>query len=130
MSSLAPSPSCDEGESDSLTTAYEQLTEVLEKRAGEDLRIAFQYTTESIDIHHLDEALLEADRLPRIENLRERALETAATTTDSKVRAHGEVEAVATTHEDVLVLVFLASEREGLVAVLDRHGDALVGTLV
>lgn len=130
MATLSPSPSHEDGESDNQTAVYEQFTSVLKERAGDNLRIIFQYTPESIDIHHLSDTLLEADLLPRIETLRERALKTAAMTADSKLQSHGETEAIVTTHEDVLVLVFLATEREGLVAVLDRDADTLVGSLI
>lgn len=130
MATLSPSSNRQDGESDNLTAAYEQFTSVLEERAGDNLRIIFQYTPENINIHHLSDTLLEADLLPRIETLRERALKTAAMTADSNIQAHGETEAIVTTHEDVLVLIFLATEREGLVAVLDRDADTLVGSLI
>ncbi|MCG1003767.1 MULTISPECIES: hypothetical protein [Halobacterium] len=109
---------------------FRRATEAIKQRGGDALRIVFQYERDAVDVQYVEDCRLDEDLLPRIQQLRERALELGDTTADTEVDAHGEVETVLAVHEDAVVLYLLVTPDEGLVAVHDRTGEPFDGDLL
>lgn len=106
---------------------YRKATDHIKTRSGDDLRIVFQYTPDSIDITYLDEELLGDDLLPRLRRLQTRALEMAAETARTANTGHGEAETILAAHEDVIIIYLLDSEDEGVIAIHKRQEGLFEG---
>jgi len=109
---------------------FRRATEAVKRRGGDALRVVFRYDPDAVDVRYVDERRLDEDLLPRIQRLRERALELGHATEDTEVDAHGEVETVLAVHEDAAVLYLLVTPDEGLVAVHDRTDEPFDGDLL
>lgn len=132
MSSSLISPDISEElEADvSRTAKFRRATEVLKKRSGDDLQFTFRYTPDEIDIYYVNQTLLGKDLLPRLDKLRDRALEMTDTTAATATTAYGDLETLIAAHTDVVIIYFIAPDDEGLIAVIDRTDEGIHGSLI
>lgn len=112
-----------------LDAPYRRLLEELLANDEEDLRLVFAYDEDSVDLVYVREDLLEEDLLPRVNDEHTRALNAWSQTDGDARQVYGDLEITVAIREAAIVLHFLGSEREGIVAVADRTGD-VVGQLL
>ncbi len=105
---------------------YAELMGKLVETTEDELRLVFQYDSESVDISFLREDLLSEDMVPRVDELHSRSkiVETSPTVDTESI--YGDLEANISVYEDAFVLQFIGQEGDGLVAVADRDGSGLV----
>ena len=105
---------------------FAELMTRLVTATRDDLRLVFQYDSESVDIAFLREDLLSEDMVPRVDELHSRAKIFETSPVDDTEANYGDLEANISVYEDAYVLQFLGRDGEGLVAVADRSGDGLI----
>ena len=105
---------------------YAELMGKLVESTDDELRLVFQYDTESVNISFLREDLLSQDMVPRVDELysRSKIIETSPEADTEDI--YGELEANISVYENAFVLQFIGKEGTGLVAVADRNDGGLV----
>lgn len=105
---------------------YAELMSKLVESTDDELRLVFQYDTESVNISFLREDLLSQDMVPRVDELysRSKIIETSPEADTEDI--YGELEANISVYEKAFVLQFIGQEGNGLVAVADRNDGGLV----
>ncbi|MFB6186837.1 MAG: hypothetical protein ABEI86_08230 [Halobacteriaceae archaeon] len=109
---------------------YHPLIESIHARAGDHVRIILRYTPDTVDIYYLDGTLLDDDLLPRLGELHEMAMNGTVTTGERNIEEFGRVESIVLVHERALVLQFIESEEDGLIATVDRDEDLSIGEIL
>lgn len=104
---------------------YSVLLDELLENDEDDLRLAFVYDSESIDVVYVRDDLLEQDLLPRIDEMRARALDDWVGPSEKTRPQYGDLEMTISVRESVVVLHFLRAESSGFVAIADRTGNVL-----
>lgn len=105
------------------------LDELLGESTIADLRLAFIYGTDSVDVAYLREDLLGEDMQSRVEELHARAKHIEFMPTSELQAVYGEVEMAVMVREEAVELYFLGGDGEGLVATADRTENVLVQLL-
>lgn len=105
---------------------YAELMGKLVETTEDELRLVFQYDSESVDISFLREDLLSEDMVPRVDELHSRSKIIETSPTEDTESIYGDLEANISVYEDAFVLQFIGQEGDGLVAVADRDGSGLV----
>ncbi|AOW80450.1 hypothetical protein HTSR_1273 [Halodesulfurarchaeum formicicum] len=108
---------------------YAELMQRLLEATADDLRLVFQYDSESVDIAFLREDFLSEDMVPRVDELHSRAKIIETMPTEDTQAVYGDLEANVTVHEDVFVLHFFGTEGDGLVAVVDRGDGSVIRSI-
>ncbi|MDR5656955.1 hypothetical protein RH831_07140 [Halodesulfurarchaeum sp. HSR-GB] len=108
---------------------YAELMQRLLEATEDELRLVFQYDSESVDIAFLREDFLSEDMVPRVDELHSRAKIIETMPTEDTQAAYGDLEANVTVHEDVFVLHFFGTEGDGLVAVVDRGNGSVIRSI-
>jgi hypothetical protein len=105
---------------------YAEMMTKLVDATDDELRLVFQYDSESVDISFLREDLLSEDMVPRVDELHSRSKIIETSPTEDTESNYGELEANISVYEDAFVLQFIGQEGDGMVAVADRNGGGLV----
>ncbi|MBS3761625.1 hypothetical protein [Halodesulfurarchaeum sp.] len=105
---------------------YAEMMTQLVDATEDELRLVFQYDSESVDISFLREDLLSEDMVPRVDELHSRSKIIETSPTEDTESNYGELEANISVYEDTFVLQFIGQEGDGMVAVADRDGGGLV----
>ncbi|MGM0372257.1 MAG: hypothetical protein ACQEQJ_07115 [Halobacteriota archaeon] len=108
---------------------YAELMQRLLEATADELRLVFQYDSESVDIAFLREDLLSEDMVPRVDELHSRAKIIETMPTEDTQTVYGDLEANVTVHEDVFVLHFFGTAGDGLVAVVDRGDGSVIRSI-
>lgn len=101
------------------------LEELLSEAVVDDLRVAFIFGTESVDIAYLREDLLAEDMLPRVSELHQRATAVETMPVEETLDVYGEIEMAVIIREKAVELHFFGSDETGLVATADRTDDVV-----
>lgn len=101
------------------------LEELLSEPGVEDLRFAFVYGADSLDIAYLREDLLAEDLLPQVSELRERAKKFEGLPVTETRDDYGDTEMAVVVREQAVELYFIGGDDTGLVATADRTADVV-----
>lgn len=110
------------GERDPYQTMVEEL---LTEAVVDDLRFAFVYGSDSVDIRYLREDLLSEDMLPRVSELRERARDIDGWPSTETEEIYGDTELVIVYRERGVEIHFVGGDDTGLIAMADRTEEVV-----
>lgn len=105
---------------------FAELITTLVETADEELRLVFQYDSESVDIAYLRDDLLSEDIVPWVDELHTRSKIIETGPTEDTEANYGELESNISVFEDAYVLQFIGQDGDGMVAVTDRNGGDLI----